>query len=221
MSIQKKSCECIVCQHLSNGKITTIKTTKLCILILQSLMQKNPYQEYFSLKEDVNNFISSHWNILINFKQFQQKNWRKSILDAFNHCTKIESGKEIEKRGIYKLKDLESVKSMKLTNSNNSNNSNDLNTLKTMKNGKNFKKSNSNENENEIINLNQFQFNQNILIQNDLFEKSFGLMTIQKELEIQLQVLQEQINQNQMYLQAFLLQNQNSIQSQIIPFSSM
>ena len=98
-------CHCDVCQLTMNGKHDQLKTTTICVTILKVLTKMKPEQEFFSLKTDIHPFIQSHWNKLIQMKQFQQKNWKKAILDAFNHCTMIESGKEqFEKRGLYKLK---------------------------------------------------------------------------------------------------------------------
>ena len=73
---------------------------------MKSLSTLFPEKEFFSLRNDIHPFIKSHWEKLSVFKQFQQKNWKKAILDAFNHCALIESGKEMtDKRGYYKLKD--------------------------------------------------------------------------------------------------------------------
>ena len=101
----KRECNCLVCKTLTRSQPSAIKTTKLCVLIMKVLQEREPEKEFFTLKTDVNEFISSHWSLLSKLRQFQQKNWRKCILDAFNHCTVIESGKDkFETRGIYRLK---------------------------------------------------------------------------------------------------------------------
>ncbi|KAL7722303.1 Uncharacterized protein QTN25_001050 [Entamoeba marina] len=100
-------CDCPMCKKTSffNSSSPKIKTTKLCVLILQSLQFLKPMNEYFSLKNDINAFITNHWNLLTKLKQFQAKNWRKALLDAFNHCSLIESGKDVfHNRGYYRLK---------------------------------------------------------------------------------------------------------------------
>ncbi|KAL7718749.1 Uncharacterized protein QTN25_003707 [Entamoeba marina] len=100
-------CCCCLCRksqffQYQNPKI---KTTRICILILKSLKSLHPLQEFFSMKDDIYNFIHDHWWLLERLSIFQKTNWKKSILDSFNHCTSIESGKDVNnKRGCYKLK---------------------------------------------------------------------------------------------------------------------
>ncbi|ELP91626.1 hypothetical protein EIN_205930 [Entamoeba invadens IP1] len=99
-------CNCALCRQFTLvQQVPKIKTTKLCVLILLSLQDLYNDKEYFSLKTDIFVFIKSHWDVLNKFKQFKQPNWKKAILDAFNHCTSIQSGKGVYKtRGFYKLK---------------------------------------------------------------------------------------------------------------------
>ncbi|KAL7712218.1 H15 domain-containing protein [Entamoeba marina] len=100
-------CECCMCKKINffNSTSPRIKTTRLCVLILQSLQSLKPSNEYFSLKNDINAFINDHWDLLVKLKQFQNSHWRKALLDAFNHCSLIESGKDVfHNRGYYRLK---------------------------------------------------------------------------------------------------------------------
>ena len=102
---QVKQCQCYCCQELTNHPDKTYKTTRICVMILKSLETLKPGYEYFSLKTDVIEFINTHWSLLSQLKQFQTANWRKGIMDAFNHCTLIESGKsQVDQRGFYRLK---------------------------------------------------------------------------------------------------------------------
>ncbi|KAL7717037.1 Uncharacterized protein QTN25_005629 [Entamoeba marina] len=100
-------CYCCLCRksqffQYQNPKI---KNTRVCILILKSLKSLNPHQDYFSMKDDIYNFIYDHWWLLEKVGIFKKIQWKKSILDAFNHCSSIESGKEVNnKRGFYRLK---------------------------------------------------------------------------------------------------------------------
>ena len=101
-------CSCFLCQksrlfEISNPKI---KTTQLCILILKSLKNLYPELECFSIKLHINDFIKNHWSLLEKLKIFQSNQWKKSILDALNHCPSIECGKDFcHDRGYYRLKE--------------------------------------------------------------------------------------------------------------------
>ncbi|EMD44524.1 Hypothetical protein EHI5A_029860 [Entamoeba histolytica KU27] len=111
-------CHCLLCQksEISEGQDLKMKTTKLCVMILKSLKLLKPENEFFSLKNDIKEFITNHWPILSKLKQFKTPNWRKALLDAFNHCNLIESGKDVcHNRGYYKLKDHSKQQSDSLT----------------------------------------------------------------------------------------------------------
>ena len=104
MDLNEFNCECSLCLGKHKLTQTTIKTTKLCKIILLSIMSIKPNIEFYSLKQDIHPFITKHLMKLKHLKQFQQKNWKKSILDAFNHSTGIESGKTyLHKNGFYRL----------------------------------------------------------------------------------------------------------------------
>ncbi|KAL7712575.1 Uncharacterized protein QTN25_009752 [Entamoeba marina] len=101
-------CYCCLCKKTQFFQVPNpkIKTTRLCVLILKSLKCLQPTQDFFSLKTDIYNFIYDHWHLLEKLKLFQKTQWRKSILDAFNHCSLIESGKDANhNRGFYRLKE--------------------------------------------------------------------------------------------------------------------
>ena len=80
-------CQCDIC-HLIQNRNDQIKTTTICVTILKVLTKMKPEKEFFSLKSDIHPFIQNHWNKLVLMKQFQQKNWKKAILDAVNASTK-------------------------------------------------------------------------------------------------------------------------------------
>ncbi|EMD45156.1 Hypothetical protein EHI5A_156220 [Entamoeba histolytica KU27] len=114
--MQKKTtqqpCYCYLCQKSKMFEITNpkIKTTKLCVLILRSLKMLHPEMECYSIKTDINEFIQSHWVMLVKLKIFQTAQWKKAILDALNHCPLIECGKDFcHDRGYYRLKDNETT----------------------------------------------------------------------------------------------------------------
>ncbi|ELP85405.1 hypothetical protein EIN_086870 [Entamoeba invadens IP1] len=104
--VPPKKCHCSLCQKkdVFQAEDPKMKTTKLCIIILKSLKEMHPDVEFFSLKNDINVFIKNHWALLSNLPLFKTNHYRKALLDAFNHCQMIESGKNtIHNRGFYKL----------------------------------------------------------------------------------------------------------------------
>ena len=171
ISSDKHNCNCSMCKELKNKTNRPIKTTRFCVLILLSLTEISPEKQYFSLKNDIHPFIKNHWSLLFQFKQFQKKNWTKSILDAFNHCASIESGKRvIQKSGYYGFKK------------------------------ESFEKVRLKEEKNQIVlfpmtlssnSLSPSVYNGN---QSLNFDVNFEFhLTVEKELEIQLEVLKEQL----------------------------
>ena len=101
-------CDCYLCQKgkMFDLQSPKIKTTKLCVMILKSLQEMFPDLTCFSIKLHINDFIKQHWEILSKLKIFQSEHWRKSILDALNHCPLIECGKDFcHDRGYYRLKE--------------------------------------------------------------------------------------------------------------------
>ena len=102
------NCNCHLCQKskLFEGPNPKIKTTKLCVMILKSLKMLYPELECFSIRLHLNDFIQKHWPMMSKLKTFQSTHWKKSILDALNHCPLIECGKEFHHdRGYYRLKE--------------------------------------------------------------------------------------------------------------------
>ena len=181
-------CNCVVCRHLSKESVTSIKTTNLCTLILKALHKRHPETEYFTLRTDINEFISEHWDLLIHFKQFQQQNWRKALLDAFNHCSTIESGKGIGQRGLYRLKQNHS--NQKSHHSSHSDSQTNLNQI-------------TNEKENEI--------HSKEIIQKDYeFERENNMLTITQEIKIMFDELENQMK----YTEQLLHQEKERLKNQ-------
>ncbi|ELP90001.1 hypothetical protein EIN_403150 [Entamoeba invadens IP1] len=108
-------CTCSLCQSQDTFLMDDpkVKTTRLCVLILKSLKDLKPSVEYFSLRADINVFIEDHWKLLSKLKLFKSPNYRKALLDAFNHCNLIESGKStVHNRGFYKLRETKAKKTL-------------------------------------------------------------------------------------------------------------
>ena len=200
------NCQCTVCQELKGHPEKTYKTTRICVMILKSLHSLKPQNEYFSLKPDIDDFIKSHWSLFSQLKQFQIPNWRKGIMDAFSHCTLIESGKsEGSQRGFYKLKvggvdkrtllKKERIKLQQQSNNNVNNLTNNSNNLN----------SNVNSNTPSEQSLSEIKIYQ--------FERDSNFMTIGQELSICLESLQSQLTTTQVLLKKkynnLLLNKQN------------
>ncbi|KAL7714878.1 Uncharacterized protein QTN25_007603 [Entamoeba marina] len=99
-------CDCVLCRKAQFFFLPSpkIKTTRLCVLILQSLKSLNPQVDYFSIRNDILGFVESHWSIISNLPLFKKNNWKKSLLDSLNHCKQIRSGKGLfHDRGYYCL----------------------------------------------------------------------------------------------------------------------
>ncbi|BFU20384.1 hypothetical protein KM1_130570 [Entamoeba histolytica HM-3:IMSS] len=99
-------CTCCLCKRvvlLTNG-IKKIKTTDLCILILKSLKELKPEKEFYSMKQDIYEFVNEHWNCLKHFSVFTKPHWKKILLDTFNHCTNIETGKNFKLRASFRIR---------------------------------------------------------------------------------------------------------------------
>ncbi|KAL7719198.1 Uncharacterized protein QTN25_003572 [Entamoeba marina] len=83
-----------------------MRWTVLCTLILRSLKVMKQEQDFFCLKKDIYSFVEDHWDIFSKLEQFSCGTWKKAIVDALNHSTLFESGKDIKKvSGYYRLSD--------------------------------------------------------------------------------------------------------------------
>ena len=99
-------CKCSLCKRMGSMRMNShkIKTTTLCILILKTLKEMKPEKEFFSMKQDIYGFVNEHKTCLLGFSLFTKPNWKKMLLDTFNHCTKIETGKGYGLRASFRLK---------------------------------------------------------------------------------------------------------------------
>ena len=99
-------CQCPLCKKGCFLMSTTckMKGTAVCVLILKSLMYLKPEKSSYSMKEDIYDFIQHHWVYLREISMFKKSNWKKLVLDTFNHCTSIETGKVCGQRASFRLK---------------------------------------------------------------------------------------------------------------------
>ena len=104
--INQPLCHCALCQKgwFLQSCGCRIQMTELCLLILKSLMQLKPEKQFYSMKDDINDFVSNHWCYVCNFPIFQKKRWKKMLLDTFNHCKAIDNGKEFGMRASFRIK---------------------------------------------------------------------------------------------------------------------
>ncbi|KAL7719630.1 Uncharacterized protein QTN25_003329 [Entamoeba marina] len=103
----KTSCDCGLCRKalFLQTSQSKIKTTSLCVMILKSLKQLKPLKDFYSMKEDIYDYVSDHWVVISQFSIFQKANWKKMLLDTFNHCSFIETGRAYGLRASFRLKD--------------------------------------------------------------------------------------------------------------------
>lgn len=102
----KKVCTCALCKKVMflKNNSNKIKTTTLCVLILKALKEIKPEKEFFSMRQDIYDFVGEHWNCVKGFSIFSKPNWKKMLLDTFNHCTNIETGKNYGLRASFRIK---------------------------------------------------------------------------------------------------------------------
>ena len=105
-SFNNKNCNCCLCKKVSflKNNSNKIKTTTLCVLILKALGEIKPEKEFYSMRQDIYDFVGEHWNCVKNFSIFTKPNWKKMLLDTFNHCTNIETGKNYGLRASFRIK---------------------------------------------------------------------------------------------------------------------
>lgn len=102
----KKTCNCTLCKKVMflRNNSNKIKTTTLCVLILKALKEIKPEKEFYSMRQDIYDFVGEHWNCVRSFSIFTKPNWKKMLLDTFNHCTNIETGKNFGLRASFRIK---------------------------------------------------------------------------------------------------------------------
>ncbi|ELP93282.1 hypothetical protein EIN_056570 [Entamoeba invadens IP1] len=101
------TCKCSLCKKVEFLKSSQnrVKTTALCVLILKSLKELKPEKEFYSMKQDIYDFVSEHWNCVSSFSIFKRQNYKKLLLDTFNHCSCIETGRNYGLRASFRLKE--------------------------------------------------------------------------------------------------------------------
>eukprot|EP01112_Ceratiomyxa_fruticulosa_P019837 TRINITY_DN6589_c0_g1_i2.p1 TRINITY_DN6589_c0_g1~~TRINITY_DN6589_c0_g1_i2.p1 ORF type:complete len:346 (+),score=74.02 TRINITY_DN6589_c0_g1_i2:128-1165(+) len=76
------------------------------VLFCLSSSEQNADNEYFSLKDDVYEFIVIHWRLLCGSKTYKGRSWHKQVQDTLSHTKDVfESGaNKVGQKGFWKLK---------------------------------------------------------------------------------------------------------------------
>ena len=115
-----KLCFCPLCQRGMKGLAVdqprnVVSWQFICKVIYYCLYSisrreeaknKKDKQYYFSIKQDVNEFIVNHWYLFGRMSQFRTNpsKWKKAMLDALIHSDEFKSGKEeINKPGMWRM----------------------------------------------------------------------------------------------------------------------
>ncbi|KAH3761131.1 histidine kinase [Pelomyxa schiedti] len=98
-------CSCLICQRetpLCLRKRRYPTWDKVIRVVFYCLSQLYPSKKYFSLKDDVYNFVEEHWSRVC-LKKRRADHWRKSMQDTISHSNLFESGVgEFKKLGYWR-----------------------------------------------------------------------------------------------------------------------
>eukprot|EP01112_Ceratiomyxa_fruticulosa_P011906 TRINITY_DN3277_c0_g1_i3.p1 TRINITY_DN3277_c0_g1~~TRINITY_DN3277_c0_g1_i3.p1 ORF type:complete len:350 (-),score=59.98 TRINITY_DN3277_c0_g1_i3:106-1155(-) len=101
--------DCLLCKKgppanlaKSPSWISMLRVVLFCL----SNSEQNANKEYFSLKDDVYDFIIVHWHLLCGSKSYKGRSWHKQVQDILSHTKDIfESGvNELGQKGFWRLK---------------------------------------------------------------------------------------------------------------------
>ncbi|KAF2069724.1 hypothetical protein CYY_008954 [Polysphondylium violaceum] len=98
--------KCPLCQRGQPPLLLKTPTwASIMRVVFYSLHQEYPEKEYFSLKTDVYDYMTSHWEKLC-ISRKRSDNWRKQVQDMLSHSKNVfESGLEkVKQNGFWRLK---------------------------------------------------------------------------------------------------------------------
>eukprot|EP01112_Ceratiomyxa_fruticulosa_P014384 TRINITY_DN4111_c2_g1_i3.p1 TRINITY_DN4111_c2_g1~~TRINITY_DN4111_c2_g1_i3.p1 ORF type:complete len:303 (-),score=51.56 TRINITY_DN4111_c2_g1_i3:116-1024(-) len=101
--------DCLLCKKGPPGNIarspTWVSMLRVVLFTLSS-NKENASKEYFSLKDDVYDFIVAHWPLLCGSKTYKGRSWHKQVQDILSHSKEVfESGvNKLGEKGYWKLK---------------------------------------------------------------------------------------------------------------------
>eukprot|EP00026_Physarum_polycephalum_P010054 Phypoly_transcript_10202.p1 GENE.Phypoly_transcript_10202~~Phypoly_transcript_10202.p1 ORF type:complete len:420 (+),score=142.21 Phypoly_transcript_10202:138-1262(+) len=108
-SNKNESCECMLCTRSAPIILSKCHTWAWIMrVVFYSLRERYPEKKFFSLKNDVYEYMMNHWNVL-GLDRKPSANWHKQIQDMLSHSRNIfESGMtHFKQNGFWRLKDLE------------------------------------------------------------------------------------------------------------------
>lgn len=106
---KNEACECMLCTRNAPIILSKCHTWAWIMrVVFYSLRDRYPEKKFFSLKNDVYEYMMNHWNIL-GLDRKPSANWHKQIQDMLSHSRNIfESGMtHFKQNGFWRLKDLE------------------------------------------------------------------------------------------------------------------
>lgn len=106
---EQDSCDCMLCERGAPTILSKCHTWAWIMrVVFYSLKERYPEKKFFSLKNDVYEYMMNHWNTL-GLDKKPSANWHKQIQDMLSHSRNIfESGmNHFRQNGFWRLKDLE------------------------------------------------------------------------------------------------------------------
>lgn len=109
LPLKTEQCDCMLCTRTAPLILSKCHTWAWIMrVVFYSLRDRYPEKKFFSLKNDVYEYMMNHWNIL-GLDRKPSANWHKQIQDMLSHSRNIfESGMtHFKQNGFWRLKDLE------------------------------------------------------------------------------------------------------------------
>lgn len=109
LPLKTEQCDCMLCTRAAPPILSKCHTWAWIMrVVFYSLRDRYPEKKFFSLKNDVYEYMMNHWNTL-GLDRKPSANWHKQIQDMLSHSRNIfESGMtHFKQNGFWRLKDLE------------------------------------------------------------------------------------------------------------------
>ena len=109
LPLKNEQCDCMLCTRTAPPILSKCHTWAWIMrVVFYSLRDRYPEKKFFSLKNDVYEYMMNHWNTL-GLDRKPSANWHKQIQDMLSHSRNIfESGMtHFKQNGFWRLKDLE------------------------------------------------------------------------------------------------------------------
>lgn len=109
LPLKTEQCDCMLCTRTAPPILSKCHTWAWIMrVVFYSLRDRYPEKKFFSLKNDVYEYMMNHWNTL-GLDRKPSANWHKQIQDMLSHSRNIfESGMtHFKQNGFWRLKDLE------------------------------------------------------------------------------------------------------------------